>query len=215
MQDGLSDTTKHRLLDAALHVFAQNGFHRASVREICRRAQANNAAIHYHFRDKAGLYRAVYEGLVARVPVLPVGFENTELHTALLAYFQRLLEPLASTTPASRNYWRLHTREKLEPSGLVEDLRRACFQANHVQWLSFLSHQTGDSAQSPALTRLALSLVGMAAFFVDAAPTIELLHPHLLDQPNAVPKLAQQLAAQAQALVLAHRQQRVDEVLEP
>lgn len=211
MQDRTPDTTKRRLLDAALDVFAKQGFHRSSVREICRQARANNAAVHYHFRDKAGLYRAVYEELIAQAPAVPPDFEQTELRSALLAYFERLLEPLSPATVTSRNYWKLYTREKLEPSGLVEDLRRTCFQASHAQWLAFLSHWTGDEVHSPELARLSLSLVGMAAFFVDAAPTIELLHPGIFDKPCAVPDLARQLAAQAHALVLARRQQRLDE----
>ena len=53
--------TKQRLLDAALKVFAKNGFHGASIREICKCAGTNLATINYHFRGKDNLYRAVIE----------------------------------------------------------------------------------------------------------------------------------------------------------
>ena len=54
--------TRERLLEAAVSVFAERGYRDASLREICRRAGANNAAVNYHFRSKRDLYREVLRG---------------------------------------------------------------------------------------------------------------------------------------------------------
>ena len=51
--------THGRLLDAAARLFAARGFKDVTVREICRAARANVAAVNYHYRDKEGLYREV------------------------------------------------------------------------------------------------------------------------------------------------------------
>src|SRR5690349_14266929 len=48
--------TRLRLLEAAAHEFTERGFHHATVRDICKRAEANVAAVNYHFGDKEKLY---------------------------------------------------------------------------------------------------------------------------------------------------------------
>ena len=48
--------TRDRLLDAASRLFGREGFQRVTVRQICRAARANVAAVNYHFGDKEGLY---------------------------------------------------------------------------------------------------------------------------------------------------------------
>jgi AcrR family transcriptional regulator len=50
----ISEITRQALLDHATNVFAENGFDRASVREITHRA-VNQAAINYHFGGKEAL----------------------------------------------------------------------------------------------------------------------------------------------------------------
>jgi AcrR family transcriptional regulator len=51
--------TRRSLIEAAGEVVAEKGFHLATTREICQKAGANVAAIHYYFGSKEGLYRAL------------------------------------------------------------------------------------------------------------------------------------------------------------
>lgn len=55
------DGTKKRLIEAAGEVFAEHGFRAATVRAICKRANASVSAVNYHFGDKKGLYEAVFD----------------------------------------------------------------------------------------------------------------------------------------------------------
>lgn len=53
--------TKTRILDAAEQLFAKNGFHNTSMRAITGEAEANLAAVNYHFGSKEALLQAVFE----------------------------------------------------------------------------------------------------------------------------------------------------------
>src|SRR5438477_10169493 len=68
-----ADDTRQRLLEAAGAIFAKKGFKATSVREIVQKAQANIAAVNYHFRSKEQLYveavRHAYESVAERVPL--------------------------------------------------------------------------------------------------------------------------------------------------
>ncbi len=56
---GKDGETRTRVLNVATRLFAARGFEKVTVREICREANANIAAVNYHFRDKMGLYLEV------------------------------------------------------------------------------------------------------------------------------------------------------------
>jgi AcrR family transcriptional regulator len=56
--------TRERLLTAATRLFAEQGFDAVTVRDICRRASANVAAVNYHFGGKVGLYEQVMDSAI-------------------------------------------------------------------------------------------------------------------------------------------------------
>lgn len=56
---------RERLLDAALEVFATQGFGAAKVRDVCREAKLTERYFYESFADKESLLVAVAEGIVA------------------------------------------------------------------------------------------------------------------------------------------------------
>jgi AcrR family transcriptional regulator len=60
------EDTRRRILDAALELFAADGFEGASTRTLAERAGVNLPAIQYYFGSKEGLYAAVLEQITQR-----------------------------------------------------------------------------------------------------------------------------------------------------
>ncbi len=56
-----SEKTQRALLDAAQGLFAERGYARTSTEEIVQRAAVTRGALYYHYHDKAGLFKAVYD----------------------------------------------------------------------------------------------------------------------------------------------------------
>jgi AcrR family transcriptional regulator len=50
-----------RLLDAAEQLFAERGFYGVTTRQVASSAAADDALIYYHFKNKWGLFNAVFE----------------------------------------------------------------------------------------------------------------------------------------------------------
>ncbi|MFC3124811.1 TetR family transcriptional regulator [Pseudoroseomonas globiformis] len=59
-----ADETREALLDAAEQVFLARGVTRASLDEVARAAGCTRGAVHWHFRDKLGLFLALDERLI-------------------------------------------------------------------------------------------------------------------------------------------------------
>ena len=53
--------TRRALLDAGRALFADMGYARTTTGALVRRADVTRGALYYHFRDKAGLFEAVFE----------------------------------------------------------------------------------------------------------------------------------------------------------
>ena len=72
--DGLE--TRRKLLDAAGVLFAQRGYHGTKTGDICRAAQVNIAAVHYHFRSKDEIYVAAWRHEFTQHCGLPAGWRS-------------------------------------------------------------------------------------------------------------------------------------------
>ncbi|MGY6630275.1 MAG: TetR/AcrR family transcriptional regulator [Wenzhouxiangella sp.] len=86
--------TVDRILDAAERLFAEHGFHATSLRQITQHADANLAAVNYHFGSKQALIVAVFKrrldalnsARLARLDDLLASAEQPSLDSVLDAF---------------------------------------------------------------------------------------------------------------------------------
>jgi AcrR family transcriptional regulator len=177
-----SAATRNRLLEAAAEVFAADGFRAATIQRICKRAEANIAAAHYHFGDKAGLYTAVFEyaeqkaGARAWLEDDGNGTPPEErLRTHVTSFLSRLLDP---TRPAW--FARLLAREMIDPTPALDSLVRRRMRANHEHLAAIIRDLLGPAATPEAIRLCTLSVVSQCTFYRNSAAIVARLYPELV-----------------------------------
>jgi len=111
--------TRDKLLEIAGQVFAARGFDRATGKEICRRANANAAAINYHFGGMIELYAAVIQEAHNRLVSLDAMSAALLGQPDAAAKLRAVLELFvrAVTGPAASTWvMRVFSREMVSPS---------------------------------------------------------------------------------------------------
>jgi AcrR family transcriptional regulator len=121
-----TDLARERLLETAGQVFAEKGFRSGTVREICRRADANIAAVNYYFGDKERLYiesvKSAHGKVVSGIhkPDWPEGTPPEKKLAGFIHMFvSRLVDP-------ARPRWhaQLMMREMAQPTAACAELVR-------------------------------------------------------------------------------------------
>jgi AcrR family transcriptional regulator len=119
-----SEFTRQALLEHATNVFAEKGFDSASVREITRRAETNQAAINYHFGSKGALYLDVLKLAVAALGDASLLDEDTvesvPRDEAVRLFIRQQVTPLLKHGQISR-YLRIFAWETLAPTPIYRD----------------------------------------------------------------------------------------------
>jgi TetR/AcrR family transcriptional regulator len=99
----IDQTTRQKVLTAAISEFASNGFAGARVDRIAEQAGVNKAMIYYHFSSKEGLHSAVLEHLVmGMVSQLRQSADAAESLEDLLSRFAEVHISIFHRTPQMR-----------------------------------------------------------------------------------------------------------------
>jgi len=199
MQQAHGNDTKRRLLDAAGEVFSTKGFKAATVREICRRAKANVAAVHYHFGDKEGLYEALLvEAFEAGLRRYPPGMGLNEAAAPQDRLYAFIHSFLLRMLGEGRCAWcgKLMAREMHEPTAAL----------NHVmsQYILPLANRLrgivaevlgGDAQPGDRRTMLcAMSVVGQCQYIFRSKSIIDVMLPEMRLDETGIADLARHIA---------------------
>ena len=179
---------RNRLLDAALQLFAEQGFAKTSIREIALAAQANVASISYYFGDKAGLYRAVFSDPRTNPPLPPEALEGTDvtLEQAIRGLLSSFLEPLKQGHVTQQQYMKLCFREMLEPTGAWQQEIDTNIAPAHMALTRGLCRHVGLAEADDDIHRLAFTISGLGVMLHVGNDLYTQIRPGCLSGPSGV-----------------------------
>ena len=158
--DGLR--TKSRILKAASQIFAEKGYHDATVEDICRLSGSNVAAINYHFGSKDQLYAQVWrDALDAAVAAYPPegGLDpgappEKRLRGTIHSLVGRAVDP-----GRIGHAGKLLLREVVTPTEVIRDVKHDAIQPLHRRMSDLVGQLLGPDATREQVLMCEMSIV--------------------------------------------------------
>ncbi len=186
--------TRQRLLEAAAEVFSEQGYQASSVRQVCQRARANVAAVHYHFGGKEELYlellrelgRRAFERYPATHELGPEPAAEERLFAFVQAFLLRVLSP-----DGFGRHGRILSREMVEPSPAFAQVIEEFIRPHFEYLCGVVAEILGCGAREPRVVLAARSIVAQCVFYHHARALLERLAPGEPRDPAALRRLAE------------------------
>jgi TetR/AcrR family transcriptional regulator, regulator of cefoperazone and chloramphenicol sensitivity len=180
--------TKARVIAAAAALFAERGFHGATMRDIAQRADVNLAAGHYHFGSKETLYLAVLRAEFADIMAeldrrgarQRAGAGRAALQALLHARIAAMLELVVGPPPGLHGT--LMMREMCDPSAALPVIVEQFIQPQKREMEEIVA------ALQPRLTpeqveRCVFSIVAQVFFHRQMLPALQVMVGRRLTRP--------------------------------
>lgn len=204
------EQSRERLLLAAMRLFAEQGYAKASTREIALAAGANVAAISYYFGDKAGLYRAAFNSISQDPHANIAQYDRPDftLRQSLEVFYGQMLAPLSQGELAQLCN-RMWFREMLEPTGLWASEIEHGIRPEHEALSRLIARHLGLAAPDVEIHRLTFSVASLAMLLMVGSDVVSTISPQLLDGPEAVGPWIERFTRYAEAMIESERQARI------
>ena len=196
--------TRRRLISAAADEFARHGFANARVRHIVDQAQANLAAVNYHFGGKDGLYRATLIVLAANGPTarprarLPSRKPPEErLRRRVMATLRRFLEKGQGATLG-----RILAHEVMNPTPHLEEVIASTLKPE-LDALGTILAEVAPGSPRDRLGYTALGVVGQCLLLQFGGPALQRACPWIPVGSDFSEAAALHIAASAVATLRA------------
>jgi AcrR family transcriptional regulator len=203
--------TRQRLLEAAGEIFAEHGFRNTTVRDICRRAGANIAAVNYHFRDKQGLYtevlRYAHGCSKGKYPTL-LGLTDSAPAPQRLKAFVRSF--LLRVFDEGQLAWhgKLVAREMVEPTAALDAIVNEEIRPRAIVLEKIVRDLLGPAAPPRQVIYSAWSIVAQCLFYHNVRPVIQRLAPRQRFAPADIEDLADHITRFSLAALTPRKRKR-------
>jgi TetR/AcrR family transcriptional regulator, regulator of cefoperazone and chloramphenicol sensitivity len=190
------DVTRARLLQAAADVFAEVGYHAATIREISRRAGANVAAVNYHFGDKLELYTEVLREIVQGRSLEAIrNALDSDVRPAetLRGVIKALLARMCTDDQRDRR-WRLMMHELAQPtpamSRVIDETSRPLINRLR-ELIGGMIRRPSDDEKTRLCTN---SIIGQVILYAHWRPILARIWPELKMTPSQLERIAEHIA---------------------
>ena len=174
------NTTRQSLLSAGAQEFAQLGYQKARIVEICRNAETNPASINYYFGSKSNFYIAVWEHLLSKT-VERESYQLKEIpapeecRAMLRAWMLNLFGANIRKSRALHLRNILIYREMADPSEMFQELFTR-FLEERANCLEQLIRGMNGDKLSPIDGKIRLlSMIANISFFMNNRPLEQML----------------------------------------
>ena len=199
-----SEQTRMRLVEAAREVFSECGFQGATVREICRRADANVAAVNYHFGSKDGLFAEALNFTQLKALQAANAKADACPQIRLRLFIRDFMYLLLDENKAS-SQCRMMARELADPTPALDKIVREAIGPLH-EFLGLLVRQiVGRNMEEIELRRHVYSLFGQCLFYRHSHPVLKRLHSELRYDSDEIEAIAAHIADFSLAALLAKK----------
>ncbi|OGS93542.1 MAG: hypothetical protein A3K04_04750 [Gallionellales bacterium RBG_16_56_9] len=188
-----SEQTRTRLLDAAREVFSQHGFQGATVREICRRAEANVAAGNYHFGSKDELLAEALNFAPLKA-MQQANVKSGDCPERRLRLFIRDFMLLLLDENNASTQCRIMARELADPTPALDKIVREAIAPLHEHLGKLVREIAGKEAGKAELRRCVFGIFGQCLFYRHSHPVLQRLHPKLRYDHKEIEAIAQHIA---------------------
>ena len=194
-----SEPARTRILQAAVQLFADEGYKLASVRRICEAAHVNVAMVNYYFHGKEELYLAAFDHArdLARasaaaapdagpaVVVAPV----EQLRLAIEAMVCDMLRPGAASL-----FSRLVARELIEPTAAIHKLAERNVRPQHALFTGLIRGVVGPAMPDDVVQKCVFSVIGQAVFYARSRIVHELVVPEMTYDEAGIASIARHVS---------------------
>jgi AcrR family transcriptional regulator len=196
-QENEQTKTRERILTVACEVFAEQGFHKTTIRDICQQAKVNVAAVNYYFGSKENLYEAVCKYLFGlSVKNADPRFKLNEASTEEENLRTIIRDLLVNLLSQDRSNWRhmIMSREMVDPTSALTIVIKDMIKPRFQQLYAVVEGLLGENAQDELIRRCCLSITAQCLYYRFAQPVVLKLNPQQKFDKTGIEKLADHIA---------------------
>ena len=175
--------TATRLLDVAETLFSEHGYALTTVRDIAAKSKVNQALINYHFKNKRGLFNAVFERRATvllkeradllRAAKIKAKKKPIPLKELIYAFVYPPLR-MASEDKGGRSFVKLQARLHNEPKEIESALRAKLYDKVSLLFIDELKRTLPKLSESSICWRL-IFVMGLYLYVASNTGRLEVI----------------------------------------